>query len=102
MGLRRSAPRDRVGYECSNPVHTSGRPEAIVCCLDVISKVRKNTDLPLAAYNVSGEYVMIHALANSGGGDLHTLAMENLTAIQRAGADILLTYWANQYDTLFL
>ena len=63
--------------------------------LDVISKVRKNTDLPLAAYNVSGEYAMIHALANSGGGDLHALAMENLAAIQRAGADMILTYWAN-------
>jgi len=63
--------------------------------LDVISKVRENTELPVAAYNVSGEYAMIHALANSGGGDLHALARENLTAIQRAGADIILTYWAN-------
>jgi porphobilinogen synthase len=63
--------------------------------LDVISKLRKNTDLPLAAYNVSGEYAMIHALADRGGGDLYTLAMENLAAIQRAGADILITYWAN-------
>ncbi|HKL22512.1 MAG TPA: porphobilinogen synthase [Tichowtungia sp.] len=63
--------------------------------LDVISEIRKNSDLPLAAYNVSGEYAMIHALANSGGGDLNTLAMENLAAIQRAGADILITYWAN-------
>jgi porphobilinogen synthase len=63
--------------------------------LDVISEVRKNTDLPLAAYNVSGEYAMIHALASSGGGDLQTLAMENLAAIQRAGADMILTYWAN-------
>ena len=63
--------------------------------LDVISKVRKNTELPLAAYNVSGEYAMIHALANSGGGDLHALARENLAAIQRAGADMILTYWAN-------
>ena len=63
--------------------------------LDVISKVRKNTDLPLAAYNVSGEYAMLHALAKSGGGDLYALARENLIAIQRAGADIILTYWAN-------
>jgi porphobilinogen synthase len=69
--------------------------------LDVISKVRKNTSLPLAAYNVSGEYAMIHALAKSGGGDLHALARENLIAIQRAGADILITYWANQYDRIF-
>lgn len=69
--------------------------------LDVISKVRKNMNLPLAAYNVSGEYAMIHALAKSGGGDLSALARENLIAIQRAGADILITYWANQYDQIF-
>ncbi|MBC8206495.1 MAG: porphobilinogen synthase [Kiritimatiellaeota bacterium] len=69
--------------------------------LDVISKVRENTELPLAAYNVSGEYAMIHALANSGGGDLHALARENLAAIQRAGADMILTYWANQYEQIF-
>jgi porphobilinogen synthase len=69
--------------------------------LDVISKVRKNTGLPLAAYNVSGEYAMLHALARSGGGDLCALARENLIAIQRAGADILITYWANQYDRIF-
>ncbi len=69
--------------------------------LDVISKVRKSTGLPLAAYNVSGEYAMLHALANSGGGDLYALARENLIAIQRAGADILITYWANQYDRIF-
>ncbi len=69
--------------------------------LDVISKVRKNTSLPLAAYNVSGEYAMLHALAKSGGGDLFALVRENLIAIQRAGADILITYWANQYDRIF-
>ena len=69
--------------------------------LDVISKIREQTLLPLAAYNVSGEYAMLHALAKSGGGDLMALARENLTAIQRAGADILITYWANQYDRIF-
>lgn len=69
--------------------------------LDVISKIREQTLLPLAAYNVSGEYAMLHALAKSGGGDLMALACENLTAIQRAGADILITYWANQYDRIF-
>lgn len=69
--------------------------------LDVISKIREQTNLPLAAYNVSGEYAMLHALAKSGGGDLMALARENLTAIQRAGADILITYWANQYDQIF-
>jgi porphobilinogen synthase len=69
--------------------------------LDVISNVRKNTSLPLAAYNVSGEYAMLHALAKSGGGDLYALTRENLIAIQRSGADILITYWANQYDLIF-
>lgn len=69
--------------------------------LDVISKIREQTNLPLAAYNVSGEYAMLHALAKSGGGDLMALARENLTAIQRAGADLLITYWANQYDQIF-
>jgi porphobilinogen synthase len=69
--------------------------------LDVISNVRKNTGLPLAAYNVSGEYAMLYALAKSGGGDLYALARENLIAIQRAGADILITYWADQYDRIF-
>jgi porphobilinogen synthase len=69
--------------------------------LDVISKVRSQSHLPLAAYNVSGEYAMLHALAQSGGGDLSALARENLIAIQRAGADILITYWANQYDFIF-
>lgn len=66
--------------------------------LDVLQRLRARTDLPLAAYNVSGEYAMLHALAASGGGELRSLVRENLTAIQRAGADILITYWANRHD----
>lgn len=69
--------------------------------LDILHQLREATDLPVAAYNVSGEYAMLHALAKSGGGDLYALARENLTAIQRAGADILISYWANQYDLIF-
>jgi porphobilinogen synthase len=69
--------------------------------LDVLARLRERTDLPLAAYNVSGEYAMLHALAAAGGGDLAALVRENLLAIQRAGADILITYWANQYERFF-
>ncbi|MFU8780059.1 MAG: porphobilinogen synthase [Kiritimatiellia bacterium] len=69
--------------------------------LDVIAAVRAQSKLPLAAYNVSGEYTMLHALANSGGGDLHALVRENMMAIRRAGADILITYWANQYRDIY-
>jgi porphobilinogen synthase len=69
--------------------------------LDVISEVRKQSQLPLAAYNVSGEYAMLHALAQSGGGDLYALVRENLLAIRRAGADLLITYWADQYNRIF-
>ena len=69
--------------------------------LDVIAAVRAQSQLPLAAYNVSGEYAMLHALAKSGGGDLHALVRENLQAMRRAGADILITYWANQYREIY-
>jgi porphobilinogen synthase len=69
--------------------------------LDVIAAVRQQSKLPLAAYNVSGEYAMLHALAKAGGGDLHAMVRENLGAMRRAGADILITYWANQYKEIY-
>ena len=69
--------------------------------LDVIAAVRAQSNLPMAAYNVSGEYAMLHALAEFGGGDLYALVRENLQAIRRAGADILITYWANQYEAIY-
>ena len=69
--------------------------------LDVISKIRSKTNLPIAAYNVSGEYSMIHATSDRGWGDLREMAKESMIAIKRAGADIIITYWANQYDELF-
>ena len=62
--------------------------------LDVIRAVRDRFDLPLAAYNVSGEYAMIKAAAAAGDMDERTAALESLTAIKRAGAEIVLTYWA--------
>jgi porphobilinogen synthase len=62
--------------------------------LDVISAVREAFDLPLAAYQVSGEYAMLHAAAQNGWLDLKRCALESLTAIKRAGADMILTYFA--------
>jgi porphobilinogen synthase len=62
--------------------------------LDVLRDVRKATNLPLAAYNVSGEYSMLHAAAAAGMIDLDRVMMEVLTSIRRAGADLILTYHA--------
>ena len=61
--------------------------------LDVIHRMRQATDLPIAAYQVSGEYVMIKAAA-AGGMDERALVIETLTGIRRAGADMVLTYFA--------
>lgn len=69
--------------------------------LDVIAKIRNETDLPLAAYNVSGEYSMLLAAAERGWIDLRNAVRESLTAIARAGADIFISYWANQYRKFF-
>jgi len=65
--------------------------------LDVLRAVRDRFDLPLAAYNVSGEYAMIKTAAAAGDLDERTAAIECLTAIRRAGADVVLTYWAKEY-----
>ena len=60
--------------------------------LDVIAEVRRRVDVPLAAYHVSGEYSMLKAAAANGWIDHDTVALEHLTAIKRAGADLILTY----------
>ena len=65
--------------------------------LDVVRAVRERFDLPLAAYNVSGEYAMIKAAAAAGDLDERAAAVESLTAIRRAGADIVVTYWAKEF-----
>ena len=70
--------------------------------LDVIRAVRERFDLPLAAYNVSGEYAMVKAAAAAGDLDERTAALESLTAIRRAGADIVVTYWAKELARLAL
>ena len=62
--------------------------------LDVISQVAAAVQLPVAAYQVSGEYSMVEAAAANGWLDRDRAIMETLTAINRAGADIILTYWA--------
>jgi len=62
--------------------------------LDIIRQVKDRYDLPLAAYQVSGEYSMVKAAAERGWIDERRVAMESLTAIVRAGADMIITYWA--------
>jgi len=64
--------------------------------LDVIAAVRAAVDVPLAAYHVSGEYSMIKAAAANGWIDGAAVALEHLTAIKRAGADVILTYLARE------
>jgi porphobilinogen synthase len=62
--------------------------------LDIIARAREQFDLPLAAYQVSGEYAMIEAAARNGWIDRERIILETTTAIKRAGADILITYYA--------
>jgi porphobilinogen synthase len=62
--------------------------------LDVISKLRQHTDLPIAAYNVSGEYAMVKAAEQNGWLDGKQIMIEMLTSFKRAGADMILTYFA--------
>jgi porphobilinogen synthase len=62
--------------------------------LDVVRAVRDAVDVPVAAYNVSGEYAMVEAAAAQGWIDREATILESLTSIRRAGADVVLTYWA--------
>jgi porphobilinogen synthase len=65
--------------------------------LDVLRAVRDRFDLPLAAYNVSGEYAMLKAAGAAGDLDERAAVLESLTAIRRAGADVIFTYWAKDF-----
>ena len=65
--------------------------------LDIIRDLRESTDLPLAAYQVSGEYAQLQAAAEKGWLDLRSARDESLLAIRRAGADVILTYFAEAY-----
>ena len=67
-----------------------------VTYLDIIAKVRAAVNVPLAAYHVSGEYSMIKAAAERGWIDGDAMALEQLTAVKRAGADLILTYFARE------
>ena len=69
--------------------------------LDLIAKVRARTLLPVMAYNVSGEYSMIHAAARAGFCDLYAAARESLYAIFRAGATQVISYWTPYYGRIF-
>lgn len=64
--------------------------------LDIVHQVRQACDVPVAAYHVSGEYAMLHAAAANGWLDLRTTALETTYAIRRAGADLIITYFAPQ------
>jgi len=66
--------------------------------LDILARLRAETDLPIAAYNVSGEYSMLHAAAARGWGDVRGMVRESIAAIDRAGADLIISYWSNQYE----
>ncbi len=68
--------------------------------LDVVRAVRDTVDVPVAAYNVSGEYAMVEAAAERGWIDRERTLLELLTGIRRAGADVVLTYWATEAATL--
>jgi porphobilinogen synthase len=100
---------DRRGYQQDPPNRREALAEAAldvaegadiimvkpaVTYLDVIAAVRRRTDVPIAAYHVSGEYAMIEAAAERGWIDGTAVALEQLTAVKRAGADLILTYYA--------
>lgn len=68
--------------------------------LDILTRARENFDVPLAAYHVSGEYSMLKAAAANGWLDGDAVALESLTAIKRAGADMILTYFAGEIAEL--
>jgi len=71
-----------------------------LCFLDIIARARHRFDCPLAAYSVSGEYMMINCAAQAGYLDKEAAMMEALTAIKRAGADIIITYFAKEVAKL--
>ena len=106
-----SAPKegDRRGYQMDPANVREARREALLdveegadmlmvkpalAYLDVLAEVKRATDVPVAAYNVSGEYAMLKAAAQAGWIDEKRVALEILTAIKRAGADVILTYSA--------
>jgi porphobilinogen synthase len=103
---------DRKGYQQDPPNRREALAEVLtdvdegadmvmvkpaLAYLDVIAEVRDAVDVPVAAYHVSGEYSMLKAAAERGWIDGDAVAMEHLTAIKRAGADLILTYFASEF-----
>lgn len=72
-----------------------------LCYLDVIALLKENSNLPIAAYNVSGEYAMLKAACQNGWLDYDTAMPEMLLSMKRAGADSILTYFAKDFATLY-
>jgi porphobilinogen synthase len=70
--------------------------------LDIIRDIRNNTSLPLAVYNVSGEYAMLKHAGNAGLIDYDRVMMETLLSFKRAGADIIITYHAKEAAKILL
>lgn len=68
--------------------------------LDLIAELHRSTRLPIAAYNVSGEYTMLIAAAERGFGDLKEMVRESIFALNRAGADLIISYWSPRYNDL--
>jgi len=68
--------------------------------LDIIKLLKDNSNLPIAAYNVSGEYAMVKAAAQKGWLDGERAMVESLLSIKRAGANVILSYFAKEYATL--
>jgi porphobilinogen synthase len=97
MDLRngREAVREIVADELEGADMVMVKPA--LAYLDVIHAARQRLDVPLAAYHVSGEYAMIQAAAANGWIDGDVVALEHLTAIKRAGADVILTYLARWF-----
>jgi len=106
---------DRRTYQQDSPNAREGVREALLdvaegadivmvkpalAYLDVIRRVRDAVDVPVAAYNISGEYAMLEAAAAQGWIDREPAILETLTSIRRAGADIVLTYWASEVARL--
>ena len=75
-------------------ISDSRKPDAVFRELVAVNRLRDVSPVPVAAYQVSGEYAMISAAAANGWIDGRVAALESLTSIRRAGADIVLTYWA--------
>jgi porphobilinogen synthase len=69
-------------------------------CLDVIRAIRERVEVPVAAYQVSGEFAMLHAAAERGWVDLPRAMHETALALRRAGTDVLITYFARELATL--